>query len=285
MFAIGAGLLAIALVASLGGCGDDESAGEATADRGAASNRVGTEILAVQNGSGASMRRRDGNTYELTIDRPSPRTLYFTDSPARRARSARVSRLAPWVKRGAASQGYSANVTVSWYEPREMRSLVAELLDIAYESGPDRLRATLEPLSLKPGGAEPTTFSNRSVSLVFDGSEGLRCAATVYGGEDDYWTLESSAAEGDEWDRRPPETINGEAIILSLSPGFFKGCEFSARYGDGAGNGFTVGVDNPFVGSPSYTCKSFGRATCDSESVEHEDGNEAYLQATVGYAG
>lgn len=286
---IGVALLAISLAATLGGCGDTEATGDESFAK--ASDQRRTEILAVQTGSEASLRRREDDAYELRIHRPSPRTLYFTDSPARKAQTAPVGRFATWVKRKTADRGYPANVAVSWSEPGGPGALVATLRDIEYERGAGRLRATLDPLSLRSGatavtrdgqaGLEP--FSNRSVSVVVDGFGGYRCFAEIYTGEGDFWTLEKSSVENNDWDRPPPETFGREAIIGAESTNSWYGCEFSARYSDGEGSGFVVKVDNPFVGSQSYSCQGFGEVGCDAETLDRDSGNEALLQAQIYY--
>jgi len=173
---IGLVLLATSLAAILGGCGDTGAKGQLAAAPGGTPDRNGTEVLAIQTGSKASLRRRRGNSLELMIGRPSPRTLYFTDSPERRAQTAPVGRLPAWVKQRDAKQGHPPNVALSWHGQGDPGSLAATLRHVSYESG--RLRATLDllragsgtPASLRNGHLGVESFSNRTVSMVFDGS-------------------------------------------------------------------------------------------------------------------
>lgn len=289
MSLFGAGLLAIALAATLGGFGGTEADGQATTTAQAdAPGSAGAEVLAIQTGSKASLRRRPGGRVALVIERPSPRTLYFADSPGRSAQTAPVRRLPAWVKRRDTKQGHPPNVALSWQGRKGPASLSATLRGISYAKG--RLRATLDPLrtgsgapaSLGSGRRGIDYFSNRGVSMVVDGSSLNRCYAHVNSSEKNFWTLESSSAEHDAWARRPPETIVGEGLIGSQSSSSLYGCEFTARYGDGEGNGFTIWVDNPWVGSAKYSCTGYGKATCNVLTwAYYEEDNEAHLQAEI----
>jgi len=284
---IGMGLAAISLAAVLSGCGDTRDEGRPATAKGGVPDRGGSEILAIQTGSGASLRSRQGNSLELTIERPSPRTLYFTDSPERRAQTAPVDRLPTWVKRRNTKRGDLANVALTWHGQGDPGSLAATLLGLSYEGG--RLRATLDPLDVNRGepaslhddrlGVEP--FSNRSVSMVVDGANYNRCFAEI--DTDDYWQLESSSVERDAWVRGPPQSIGSfGAIIGSESDSIWYGCEFSVRYGDGEGDGVTIKVDNPAVGSASYSCQGFGKGRCENyETNYYEERYEALMHTTI----
>lgn len=227
---IGLVVLAISFAAIFSGFGGTGAKTQQAATKGGAPDRNGTEVLAIQTGSRASLRHRRGNSLELTIDRPSPRTLYFTDSPERRAQSAPVGHLPAWVKQRDAKQGHPPNVALSWHGQGDPGSLAATLRDISYESG--RLRATLDllragsgaPASLRNGRLGVESFSNRTVSMVFDGSSENRCFAEIE--TDNFWRLESSSAERNDWLRGPPQSIGSlGAIIGSTSDNILYGCE------------------------------------------------------------
>ncbi|MEZ5078410.1 MAG: hypothetical protein R2725_13320 [Solirubrobacterales bacterium] len=251
--------------------------------------------MAVQGGSQASLRRTGNGDYELIVESPDPRTVYFDVSPSRRVQTASVAKLPFWARHAAGRNGDRPNLDLSWDEEGGTGSLVAELLQIDYEKAGDTLSARLAPLTLAEGGPAVTgatslgrqPFSNASVNLVFDNSEYTRCFTTIelHGDAAEIsWNLKSSSAEHDDWaPGSPPQGVGNGTSIGSETNSPFLGCEFTATYDDGAGNTFTVGVDNPLIGSPSYTCTGSSGVLCEGQSVEREGGGEAFQQADIYY--
>lgn len=293
-------ILSIVAGATIAACGGSEpEAPEAAARQMPAAIPPETgearEAMAVQGGSQASLRRAGNGDYELIVGSPDPRTVYFDDSPSRHVQTASVAKLPFWARHAAGRNGDRPNLDLSWDAGRGSGSLVAELLQIDYEKAGDTLSARLAPLTLAEGGPAVTgatslgrqPFSNASVNLVFDDSEYTRCVTSVYlYGEaaEISWNLESSSAEHDDWfGGAPPQRVGNGTSIVSQTSSPFLGCEFTATYGDGSGNSFTVGVDNPLIGSNSFTCTGSSAVVCEAETRDRESGSEAFQQADISY--